>query len=219
MDWRQTQRDIFTSVGLTSAKMGSFCAWIVALLVSKRFAKIDFDFLYGLSHWLLEAQKCVGGMLSGSGLYQRFLSTVLHGKDIDYRVGITVAYTAPFKYIFTSVGLTSAKMGSFCAWIVALLVSKRFAKIDFDFLYGLSHWLLEAQKCVGGMLSGSGLYQRFLSTVLHGKDIDYRVGITVAYTAPFKCKELEFYMKKLQRKKGKGAGEVLKSSRGSRMSL
>ncbi|GFP89506.1 choline/ethanolaminephosphotransferase 1 [Phtheirospermum japonicum] len=44
----------------------------------------------------------------------------------DYTYGIHVfGYVCiTWIYIFTSVGLTSAKMGSFCAWIVALLVSR-----------------------------------------------------------------------------------------------
>ncbi|KAL6566421.1 hypothetical protein OROGR_002036 [Orobanche gracilis] len=94
--------DILTSVGLTSAKMGSFCAWIVALLVSRlltlsmgnkleeqvppvrweNFLIMDVMLLrVRLSRWPLGTLRCVGGILSGSGSYQPFPSTVLRGNN------------------------------------------------------------------------------------------------------------------------------------------
>ncbi|KAL6577724.1 hypothetical protein OROMI_010052 [Orobanche minor] len=95
--------NIFTSVGLTSAKMGSFCAWVVALLVSNKLLTLSMEnkleeqvlpvhwenFLImdvmllrvRLSRWPLGTLRCVGGILSGSGSYQPFRSTVLRGNN------------------------------------------------------------------------------------------------------------------------------------------
>ncbi|GFP92802.1 choline/ethanolaminephosphotransferase 1 [Phtheirospermum japonicum] len=125
MDWRQTQRDytygvhvfgyvcitwiyIFTSVGLTSTKMGSFCAWIVALLLcpdndltNYRAPKKLQDVMLlrvRLSRLPLEALQCVGGMLSGSGLYQLFLSTVLHGKGTILQLALNLFTRQPAEF-------------------------------------------------------------------------------------------------------------------------